>query len=136
MYHRSLTIRYNFQELVEATMASCQVRLMLYGVCKHGYAARAASSIDVENFHGVLNMQHHSGAQTATIHQIQRSMSHLIMLQQIKKQPVFSKLFESPSEIYPVSYTASDLSEQLNLPNCRFDQIKGSNRNREVCTGI
>lgn len=113
-------------------MASCQVRLMLYGVCKNGYAARAASSIDIENFHGVLNMQHHSGAQTATIHQIQRSLSHLIMLQEIKKQPVFRELFESPSEIYPRSYTAADLSEQLDVTDSCFDLGKGSKRNKEV----
>ena len=77
------------QELVEATMAACQMRFQLYGACPSGYAARAPSSIDVENFHGVLNRQHHHGAQQATIHQIQRTLSHMVMLNVIKKEPVF-----------------------------------------------
>ena len=32
-----------------------RARVQLYGACPKGYAARAISSIDTENFHGMLH---------------------------------------------------------------------------------
>ena len=42
-------------DLFEATLAAIQARVQLYGDCPDGYAARAISSIDTENFHGMLH---------------------------------------------------------------------------------
>lgn len=119
-------------ELCEATMAACQTRLMLYGVCPNGYSARAVSSIDVENCHGIINRQHHSGAQQATIHQIQRTLAHLILLTLVKRRPVFRELFDPPKGgIYPPPQVGVAMSESLQLTDCAFDLIKGSGRNKE-----
>ena len=59
--------------------------MQLYGACPEGYAARAVSSIDVENFHGQLNRQHHHGAQMASLYQVQSSLSHMVVAMKIKK---------------------------------------------------
>ena len=123
-----------FQELFEATLAAIQARVQLYGHCPEGYAARAASSIDVENFHGQLHRQHHHGAQTASVWEIEGSLSHLAVAMRLKKEPAFSRLLEIPEEdsFYPLPLTGEDLSQKLRLTDCLFDTLPSSNKNKEV----
>ena len=122
------------QDLVEATLAGIQARVQLYGTCSGGYAARAISSIDVENFHSVLNRQHHHGGEMASLYEVQGSMSHIVVATKIKKEAMFRNLLEIRDEDshYPLPETGIDLSQKLCLNNCRFDIVAGSKRNKEV----
>ena len=131
------------QELVEATMGACQVRVMLYGVCPEGYAARAASSIDPENCHGIINRQHKTGAQTATVARTEGTLSQVVMLVKLKKNPVFNNLGEidERTSLYPVPKTQAGeasnpeewkISDRLSIRSCAFDTMPGSKRNKEV----
>jgi len=123
-----------YLELFEATLAAIQARVQIYGDCPEGYAARAVSSIDVENFHGQLHRQHHHGAQTATVWEVQGSLAHLAVATKIKKLPAFSKLLEIPEEdsFYPLPFTGENLSQKLKLKDCLFDKTPGSKKNKEV----
>lgn len=120
-------------DLVEATLAGIQARVQLYGTCSGGYAARAISSIDVENFHSVLNRQHHHGGEMASLYEVQGSMSHIVVATKIKKEAMFRNLLEIRDEDshYPLPETGIDLSQKLCLNNCRFDIVAGSKRNKE-----
>ena len=79
--------------------------------------------------------QHHHGAQTASVYEIQASLSHLTVALKIKKEPAFAGLLspvEEDSALYPIPMTGYNLSQNLNIVNCSFDLIKGSARNKEV----
>lgn len=122
-------------ELFEATLAAIQARVQLYGACPNGYAARAISSIDTENFHGILHRQHHHGAQTASVYEVEGSLAHLTVALKIKKEPAFVGLLSPIQEddsIYPIPMTGFNISQRINLVNCNFDLIKGSNKNKEA----
>jgi uncharacterized protein YicC (UPF0701 family) len=53
-----------------------------------GFAARAFSSIDVENAHCIINHLLQTGAQTCTVEEMARLMSHLQRMQILSKKKV------------------------------------------------
>jgi hypothetical protein len=53
-----------------------------------GFAARAFSSIDVENAHCIINHLLRTGAQTCTVEEMARLMSHLQRMQILSKKKV------------------------------------------------
>ena len=53
-----------------------------------GYAARAFSTIDVENAHSILNNLDRRGVQTSSVDELSRNISNLQRLQILRKTPI------------------------------------------------
>lgn len=72
-----------------------------------GFAARALSSIDVENSHSIINHLDRKGVQTSTIEELSRHVSTLQRLQILRKSPI--------GRFFRLRYSKHEMSNQSSV---------------------
>ncbi|XP_063691939.1 uncharacterized protein LOC134824135 [Bolinopsis microptera] len=121
---------FNFN-LIEDIVCGTQARLCLYIITKEtGYAARAFSSIDVENAHSIINHLDRRGVQNSSIEELSRHVSNLQRLQILRKTSLGRKLYTPTSTIYHAPEIDKGLSDRLT--SSQFDLSKPSGKNKEL----
>lgn len=104
---------FNFN-LIEDILCGIQARLCLYLICQFtGYAARAFSSIDVENAHSILNHLLKTGAQTCTIEEMTWLISTLMRMQILSKTEIGRSMLKPSSTIYRTPELGEGFSDIL-----------------------
>lgn len=135
--------------LAEDILCGIQARLCLYLMTPEtGFAARALSSIDVENMHSILNHLDRRGVQTSTIAEICHHVATLQKLHILRRTPVGRNMYRGKSTIYREPEVGDELSEcltsssfdlslpskkrRLDKPRSRNDAVKGQPRVRQL----
>ncbi len=95
-----------------------------------GYAARAFSSVDVENIHSIINYQDRRGVQTSSVEEMTRHISNLQRLQLLRRTQIGERLYAPSSTIYHTAEVGSGLSQQLTCG--QFDLSIPSKRCKET----
>ena len=89
MIHFALHNIYIYIQIVSQEDHNSETSIHCLIICLlTGFAARAFSSIDVENAHCIINHLLRTGAQTCTVEEMARLMSHLQRMQILSKKKV------------------------------------------------
>lgn len=130
MIHFALHNIYIYIQIVSQEDHNSETSIHCLIICLlTGFAARAFSSIDVENAHCIINHLLRTGAQTCTVEEMARLMSHLQRMQILSKKKVGRTVLKPSSSIYPTPRTGAGLSDVLT--SCAFDKTR-SNKDHEA----